>query len=463
VDFASLQVFKALHGHLLVPESFSLSPDTPGVGSQAPRLGQHVKHLRQSLRRKEIPDSLKEDRALLSSMGFVWNANEEKFRRTVDGIVTYRKLFGNYIIPHTFVVPTNQPAWPKALWGINLGEQLYNISREKLPPHRAKLLTAHGISLGGVKSMKAERVLSALKAYKVYANIEPNAEFSVPKAFVVPHGDTRWDASMWGLRLGAIANNIRYYDHLPTHREQFLQIGLRIRGVEGQLQAPSAMHDEGDKSARSNIKHTDENDEMETAINASGAERFDDEHSELNMSEEEVAARMAAKIAARAAEEKRKADALVAAEQRARARAIARAKAEAAREARQAAAEERACRAAARLAAREGRALRRTARLLKKELNAQKKAERMIAKAAADERRAQRLAAKALAEEKRAQEEAAYEANIMARVAAARKVMEAAIESRKRASAARVGLPLRRKRREVEDSYLLNLFGTKSS
>jgi hypothetical protein len=450
VDFASLQVFKALHGHLMVPESFSLSSNIPGTGSQASRLGQHVRHLRHSLHRKDIPENLKEDRMLLSQMGFVWNAHNEKFRRAVEGFVVYRKLHGDYRIKNSFVVPHSDPKWPQTQWGAKLGEQYKNILKADLSSRKVKLLTEHGIPLNGLKSQKAERVLSALHAYKLYANIEPGKEFAVPIKFTVPHNDARWHPSEWGLQLGAAAHNICYYNRYSAYREKFLQVGLRIKngpataGREQHTSVYATMDDVVDPLPSKESGYGCKDDGEESDLEHSDEESDTSDEDELEgFSEEDVAARLAARVAATVAKEQSRIENAIAVRERAKARAQAAAVAEEMKAARAAAAEERsrslAARRAEKAAADAVKLQRRAARKVAMEARKQRAALRLAAKAAAEEARAQREAARAIAAERKAEEEAKYLADIMERAAAARRVMDAVAAPRKRAAAARYG------------------------
>jgi hypothetical protein len=230
IDFASLRVFKAMHGHLKVPTRFSLSPDTPGVGWQAFGLGRHVDRLRY-LAKSQPHRILAQDVVELDQMGFVWDAHKEAFQLLIEGMLIYHKLNGDFLVPIKFVVPTNDSLWPKKLWGMKIG-RIFGAVRceENLPLWQLQILKEHGIpcELYKDRDMMAERALTALQAYKLIMNIESGQQFTVHKNFTVPDEDPRWDPSLWGLQLGFVVSNIRCNGSYPEYHDRFRAVGLSL-------------------------------------------------------------------------------------------------------------------------------------------------------------------------------------------------------------------------------------------
>jgi hypothetical protein len=279
----------------------------------------HVKKLRY-YRKYHRHLILKEERILLDKMGFVWNANDGKFRRLVEGITTYYKLYGHFIISTTFVVPHDDPKWPKLLWGLTLGSGFKNLRIENLPLKKAQYMKSKGVPLDRLKAMKAERLLVALEAYKVHACVPPDREFVVPRKFKIPEGNHLWEPPAWGLMLGMAAHGVRYKNYFPDYKEKFRSLGLRISelpaGSEEASQTPAA-EGEGESQER---REKDEED-------GSGGEESEDEDEEgrldedfdgdddqegegEEMSEDEVAAKLAEKVAREVAAAKAKAKAV---------------------------------------------------------------------------------------------------------------------------------------------------------
>jgi hypothetical protein len=149
----------------------------------------------------------------------------------VKGIMVYHKLYGDFVIPERFVVPDDQ-AWPEKLWGTNLGVSYRDIRRTPRTPCQAEVLKEQGIPLELNLDLMAERIVSALEAYKLYMNIEPGQEFTVPVKFTVPHDDVHWDSTLWGMRLGGTVDSIRNCNAYPDHHEKFRSVGLRFGKVK---------------------------------------------------------------------------------------------------------------------------------------------------------------------------------------------------------------------------------------
>jgi hypothetical protein len=194
------------------------------VGRHALRLGNHVNKLRTNQHR-----IAEDERTLLSEMGFIWDVPTERFKLLVEGIVTYRKLYGDYLVESEFVVPDNDPQWPKKFWGMKLGWKFHalRLSTSVTTWHN-QYLEKHGISLDPLYLLKAERIVVALEAYKVNMKISQGELFIVPRSFTIPFDDHRWDPSLWGLPLGTAVHSIRYKNTYADHHDKFRNIGLRL-------------------------------------------------------------------------------------------------------------------------------------------------------------------------------------------------------------------------------------------
>jgi hypothetical protein len=279
----------------------------------------HVKKLRY-YRKYHRHLILKEERILLDKMGFVWNANDGKFRRLVEGITTYYKLYGHFIISTTFVIPHDDPRWPKLLWGLTLGSGFKNLRIENLPLKKAQYMKSKGVPLDRLKAMKAERLLVALEAFKIHANVPPGKEFVVPRKFKIPEGNHLWEPSAWGLLLGMAAHGVRYKNYFPDYKDKFRSLGLRISevpaGSEEAPRTPAAEGEEASKEREGGEEEGDSGDEGSEGEDEDGRldddfDGDDDEEGEgEEMSEEEVAAKLADKVAREVAAAKAKAKAI---------------------------------------------------------------------------------------------------------------------------------------------------------
>lgn len=52
------------------------------------------------------------------------SANEERFRKVYSGLDTYRKIYGDLLVPQPFTIPTGDPQWPEDTWGLRLGARV---------------------------------------------------------------------------------------------------------------------------------------------------------------------------------------------------------------------------------------------------------------------------------------------------------------------------------------------------
>jgi hypothetical protein len=50
-------------------------------------------------------------------------ANDSRFQKVYDSLVTYKKLNGDLLVPQPFVVP-EEPDWPESTWGLRLGARV---------------------------------------------------------------------------------------------------------------------------------------------------------------------------------------------------------------------------------------------------------------------------------------------------------------------------------------------------
>ncbi|OQR83711.1 hypothetical protein THRCLA_23128 [Thraustotheca clavata] len=125
-------------------------------------------------------------------LGFVWDGLECKWQHKLAALTTYKKLYGDLLIPQKFVVPTNDPQWPECTWQSNL------------TPERRNALER----LGFVCNVLDHSWQNKFEALKVYKSIYSNA--NVPYSFVVPTNDQRWPKHLHNMPLGRLVRYLRY-------------------------------------------------------------------------------------------------------------------------------------------------------------------------------------------------------------------------------------------------------------
>ena len=238
MDFLSLHHYKDIYGHLMVPQAFGFEKDRIlEGGNQAAKLGAHVKYIRKLVKTKP-GFLLRKDRKELDKMGFVWDVIRTKFDMLLCGVDNYRKLYGNCVIPCSFVVPKEDAAWDKVLWGFKLGQN-YRNTRASMKTtgngtsaKKSEIMKKVGIANDGNQILKGEKMELALSTYKALHVKDTTNSFTVPRTFTVPEGDQQWPLSVWGLKLGLAVQAVRYRGQYAEFVGKFREIGLKTERMK---------------------------------------------------------------------------------------------------------------------------------------------------------------------------------------------------------------------------------------
>lgn len=124
-----------------------------------------------------------------------------------EGTVIYHKVYGNTLIPKTFVVPDVSPQWPSHLLGFELGKIADGLRTKyrhgRLTEEQTKKLDAVDFAWSFNEYKWYRQILPALVTYgKLFGDM------LVPRNFVVP-ANPDWPRAAWGRSLGKTVNNIR--------------------------------------------------------------------------------------------------------------------------------------------------------------------------------------------------------------------------------------------------------------
>ncbi|KAG1702436.1 hypothetical protein DVH05_009386 [Phytophthora capsici] len=133
---------------------------------------------------------------------------------------TFLALEKHLLVPHKFVVPYGDPAWPEKTWGYPLGVYCKNLRSLR---HQGKNLPFFAIEdLEAIKfpwDMRQHKfdvfVLPGLKTY-----FQINEHCDMPTSFVVPVGDEAWPKILWGFKLGQTVMGMTYGDSYRVQRER---------------------------------------------------------------------------------------------------------------------------------------------------------------------------------------------------------------------------------------------------
>lgn len=238
----ALREYYRLHGDLVMPRRYSVPEDDEGyprewLGVDLSSTVYDMKWWQKWVR--QMPDRVEE----LNKMGFLWERLQPEWNLVFEALITYSSIKGDLVVPVSFVVPTGDSQWPKATWGISLGNCVYRIR------HRADFLRGSTAGsrrdqldmLGFVWDLQEHRFLKFFAALKHFALIEGHNSFNdaassrnvalrIPTSFVIPK-TAAWPEALWGYPLGAKCNAIRQkelYVKDNPRRQQLLE-SLRFR------------------------------------------------------------------------------------------------------------------------------------------------------------------------------------------------------------------------------------------
>ncbi|GAB5370928.1 hypothetical protein AAMO2058_001535300 [Amorphochlora amoebiformis] len=152
---------------------------------------------------------------------------DEKWEQVWEALLRYRDIHGNLLIPHSFVIPEDNPEWPSNLAGLKLGQKIRNMrsvgTHIKSRPERIEMLN----EIGFVWDDNEFRWRQTLRALQKYKSI--HGALNIPTDFIVPAEDP-WDPICWGVSLGERVHNIRAHNlHIrsnPARRKILDDIGF---------------------------------------------------------------------------------------------------------------------------------------------------------------------------------------------------------------------------------------------
>lgn len=187
---------------------------------------------------KERPDRVAE----LNQLGFVWERLQSEWNLVLEGLMAYGTIHGNLLVPSKFVVPYEQD-WPKATWGLALGNCVYRIrSRgDFLQGCNAWSRRDQLDAIGFVWCTREHKFNMFCSALHLYAQIEATdngysslSALKVPSRFSIPHGDDEWPKSLWGYKLGEKCTAVRqkqlYLKGHPERLKTLQNLGFHFGG-----------------------------------------------------------------------------------------------------------------------------------------------------------------------------------------------------------------------------------------
>jgi hypothetical protein len=190
---------------------------------------------------KEKPERV----SALNKLGFVWERLQPAWNIVLEALITYHSFHGDASVPYKFVVPHGDKQWPRATWGIPLGNCVYRIrSRgDFLRGYNHASRRAQLEGLGFVWDVQEHRFQKFYVALRHYARLEGCGAFCsdggrtkplrVPSTFVVPTSD-QWPEQFWTFPLGAKCTAVRqkqlYVKDRPDRQHILKDLGFRWSG-----------------------------------------------------------------------------------------------------------------------------------------------------------------------------------------------------------------------------------------
>ncbi|DAZ94702.1 TPA: hypothetical protein N0F65_000017 [Lagenidium giganteum] len=164
----------------------------------------------------------------LEALGFPTSSwKDYQFQHVfLPALQAFRAIEQHMFVPQKFVVPFNDPAWPRRTWGFALGMQVKSVrqNRESISDDHADALDAIDFAWNVREAKWFQYFLPGLRTYKqIYGDVR------VPLAFMVPMHDKRWPRHLWRYALGQHVFMVRsgmYSEQLEACQAELAALGF---------------------------------------------------------------------------------------------------------------------------------------------------------------------------------------------------------------------------------------------
>lgn len=235
INFAVLQSFKNITGNLNIAPDYVIG-NTPEDAKQWPahywgfRLGSYASFISSGIKNGMYSPAVVDT---LANMGFdsgkyMKESTPYGPNKTNDALViaasTYIRLYGDGVVPSTFVVPTDNKDWPSETWGMTLGATLSKMRSDAAYRVSARQqLIDNGISFES-RTMRVDHQLY-FRAVQTFHQLQGSVE--VPLDYVVPAEDTRYEPEARGIKLGQwLATVVMNHKRWPDLKDQLQGLGV---------------------------------------------------------------------------------------------------------------------------------------------------------------------------------------------------------------------------------------------
>ncbi|TYZ63387.1 hypothetical protein PybrP1_001923 [[Pythium] brassicae (nom. inval.)] len=224
----ALRQFRALHGHVNVPQAFVVpvaDPAWPHERLYGFQLGRMVNRVRSG---DAYLAQVARFRPELDALGFSFSVVEATWdEKLLPALEAFRAVHGHCNVGTSFVVPHEAP-WPRTAWGCKLGYIVRNIRSRgdyfDLVGRDMDRLDALGFVWNPLEVRWRQRVFPALETF-----VRVHGHAAIERGFVVP-ARTPWPERTWGLDLGRVASDpgfhAKYADFISIERGPLEALGF---------------------------------------------------------------------------------------------------------------------------------------------------------------------------------------------------------------------------------------------
>lgn len=245
ITIVALRNYHSIHGNLVMPRRYivPMSQGYPNewVGLDLAATVYTMKWWKKNIRTEETKRVSE-----LNFLGFVWERLQPEWNIILEALITYHALHGHVIVPNKFVVPYGSTQWPKATWGIPLGNCVYRIRSRNDFLHGTTSYSRRSQldSLHFVWDVHEQSFLKFYAILRHFAKLSKTGKFTplgtpikplkVPATYKVPAGDDRWPQELWNYQLGAKCIAVRqkdlYVKDKPKRQRMLEDLGFRWCG-----------------------------------------------------------------------------------------------------------------------------------------------------------------------------------------------------------------------------------------
>ncbi|TDH67313.1 hypothetical protein CCR75_008312 [Bremia lactucae] len=205
-------IYKEKFRNLLVPQAF-IVPSNDLSWPQSLwgwRLGQVVHRIRKRYKHQESKQALSEELIDgLGKLGFVEDVTQYKWDAEVlPSLRQFKKLYDHSDVPHFFVVPEGDAAWPISAWGRRLGATVVDMRAGKAYASQMaqskKDLEKINFCFTTIPERDwTEKIIPSLKIHQQeFGHCIVRQNFKIPSCHP-------WPKRAWGISLGQIVSDVR--------------------------------------------------------------------------------------------------------------------------------------------------------------------------------------------------------------------------------------------------------------